>query len=162
MTAFAAGKGLVIFSTGASRTNIGASTSLRLVDGSSRKWYDKVVMNIDYPFESHFAGEHGHVRTLQLPPGEYFLMPQTANPFFVTTAAPVYRFSVEAGRATYIGNFRLHEDRLTCTDDKAARDLEFFRAKNPAMSSVAVTPSIAQLAMTLDKFQTNGTIWGLP
>lgn len=163
MTSIAAGKGLVMFSTGSNKTHLSTSSSLRLVEGSSRKVYDKVVIQIDYPlFKSHFPDEFGHVHTLQLPPGEYFLVPQITNPFIVTTAAPVFRFKVDAGEAAYIGNFWLQDGAIEVSDKKRQRDIDFFRAKNPGMGGVDVNPRPAEFAMTLDKFSTNGTIWGLP
>ena len=162
MTGIAAGKGLVVFSTGASATNLVTSTSLRLVQGSSRKMYDKVVVNVDYPFKSHFPGEHGRVHTLQLPPGEYLFVPQVSNVYLVTTAAPIYRFTVGAGEATYIGNFWIADNQLTWSDAKSARDIDYFRSRNPALVSLPIVSQRAEFAMTLDRFESQGTIWGLP
>ena len=107
------GKGVLLFSTGASKTNLSFSTGLSLVNGKTHKKYDGVVINIDYPFPSNFKTEHGHVVTLVLPAGEYYLIPRSGNPAFVMKNAPVYGFNVINGKVCYIGNFFLNGNALT-------------------------------------------------
>ncbi len=159
------GKGLVLFSTGADKTNLSQSTTLKLVEGASRKRYDKVMINIDYPFASNFPNEHGHVRTLALPEGDYYLLTDSGNPFVVMTKGPVYKFKVINGRITYIGNFRLTGNQLlwSSSESKYKRDVDYFRQKNPNLSGIRIdTQSVEKAPEDVSKFRTNGIIWDLP
>ncbi len=163
LTSIPEGKGLVLFSTGADKTNLANSTTLALVQGTSRKRYDKVVINIDYPFSSNFPNEHGHVRTLALPEGEYYLMPTSANPYVVMKHAPVYRFKTTNGRITYIGNFHLSADRLLLwSDSKYKRDVDYFFQKNPNLSGSRIDLQKAEIASDVSQFGIKGIIWDLP
>jgi hypothetical protein len=156
------GKGLALFSTGAAQTNLSFSTSLALVEGASRKKYDKVIINLDYPFSSNFPNEHGHVRILALPEGDYYLMPSSGNPYFVTTHAPVYRFKVVTGRITYIGNFHLAGNLLSWSGSKFQRDVDYFLKKNPNLSDSRIDVQKVEVASDVSKFPTKGIIWDAP
>jgi hypothetical protein len=158
------GKGLVLFSTGADKTNMSFGTSLTLVEGASLKRYDKVVINIDSPFSSsNFPNEHGHVRTLALPEGEYYLMPSAVNPYEVMTKAPVYRFKIMNGHITYIGNFHLSATRsLSWADSKYKRDVDYFLQKNPNLSGSHIDVQRVEVASDVSQFKTKGIIWGAP
>ncbi len=90
----------------------GAKYNATAVEGASRKRYDKVMINIDYPIASNFPNEHGHVRTLALPEGDYYLLPDSGNPFVVMTKGAVYKFKVVNCHITYIGNFHLTGNQL--------------------------------------------------
>lgn len=162
LTSVPPGKGLVLFSTGADKTNLSFSTSLTLVEGASRKRYDKVIINIDYPFSSNFPNEHGHVRTLALPEGDYYLMPSSGNPYFVITKAPVYRFKIINGRITYIGNFHLSGSVLSWSESKYKRDADYFLIKNPNLSGSRIDLQRVEVASDVSQFKTRGIIWDLP
>lgn len=162
LTVVPQGKGLVLFSTGADKTNLSFSTTLILVEGTSRKKYNSVNINIDYPFSSNFHNEHGHVRTLALPEGEYFLMPNSANPYVVTTKAPVYRFKIAKSRITYIGHFHLSGNSLSWAESKYKRDVDYFLQKNPNLSGTRINPQRVEVASDVSEFKTKGIIWDLP
>jgi hypothetical protein len=133
MTNIPSGKGVVIFSTGANRTNLSFSTGLSLVQAETRKKYDKVVINIDYPFASHFPTQHGHVRSLTLPEGDYFLIARSGNPYFCLTKYPTYQFTVKKGTISYLGSFQLSSDQIRLTTSNQQRDLQYFLQRNPAI-----------------------------
>jgi hypothetical protein len=156
------GKGLVLFSTGAAKTNLSFSTCLTLVEGTSQKKYDKVIINIDYPVSSYFPNEHGHVRTLALSEGEYYLLPRSGNPDFVMTKSPVYKFRVANNRITYIGNFQLYGNLLSWSESKYRRDVDYFVQKNPAMASIPVEPQKIEIVSDVSQFKIKGIIWDVP
>ncbi|MDX5994847.1 hypothetical protein [Ectopseudomonas alcaliphila] len=157
------GKGLVLFSTGAERPSSLHSTYLTLVEGNSRKSYDKVIIILNNPFTaSHFKDSHGQVRTLALPPGEYFLVPSSVNPYFIMITAPVYRFMVTEKEVTYIGNFHLGDNQLIWSPTKLQRDTEFFIEKNSAMSGADIKIQKAEIVSNVADFKIKGTIWGIP
>jgi hypothetical protein len=162
LTAVPQGKGLALFSTGADTTNRALSTSLNLVQGSSRRKYDKVMINIDYPFASNFPTEHGHVRTLALPEGEYYLVPDVSNPFAVTTKGRIYGFKVINGRITYIGNFHLSGNLLSWSESKYKRDVDYFLQKNPGMTNIPIERQEVKNAGDISQFRFGGIIWDLP
>jgi hypothetical protein len=152
---------LVLFSTGADKSRLTYRSSLRLVEGASRKMHDKVIVNIDYPFESAFPDEHGHVRTLVLPTGEYFLVPET--PFAAAVPVrPVFRFTVRSGAATYIGNFSLSDNRLSWSASKFLRDRDYFIQKNAAMKEGSIEPQTAEIVSDTSTFVVRGILWGVP
>jgi hypothetical protein len=146
-------KGVVVFSTGADQTNLSFSTALMLVDGESYKRYDKVIVNTDYPFSSHFAGEHGHVRSLSLKPGSYYLIPVSVNPFFVTTKAPIYKFAVAGGAVTYVGNVSLKNRVLTISESYQERDVKYFLDRNPKIGP----EQVKKMMMKVDGYLTPGS-----
>jgi hypothetical protein len=156
------GKGLVLFSTSADKTNLSFSTGLTLVEGASRKKYDKVIINLDYPFSSDFPNEHGHVRTLALPEGEYYFLPRSGNPYFVMTKAPVYKFKVTNSRITYIGNFHLSGNLLSWSGSQYRRDVDYFVQKNPAMANVSAEPQRIEVVSDVPQFEVKGIIWDVP
>jgi hypothetical protein len=159
------GKGLVLFSTGAYQTNLSQSTTLKLVEGASRKRYDKVMINIDYPFASNFPNEHGHVRALALPAGDYYLLPDSGNPYVVMKKGAVYKFKVINGHITYIGNFYLSGNLLSWSfsESKYKRDVNYFLLKNPNLSGGRIESQRVEIAPEdVSEFRTKGIIWDLP
>jgi hypothetical protein len=158
LTSIPQNRGLVLFSTSADKTNLSFSTVLTLVEGASLNKYDKVYINIDYPFSSNFPDEHAHVRTLALPQGEYFLLPSSGNPYLVMARAPVYKFKVSNDRIAYIGNFHLANNALRWEESKLKRDVDYFVRKNPGMANVPVEPQKAEIASDASRFRVNGII----
>ncbi|BEV72965.1 hypothetical protein THUN1379_24470 [Paludibacterium sp. THUN1379] len=157
------GKGVVVFSTESQKTSAAMCTSLSLVNGSNRKKYDGVTIVIDSPFDkSDFSGFHGNVRALTLPAGEYYLLPNILNPYFITTKAPVYKFYVHEGVIEYIGNFKLSNRNLNWSGAEYNRDYGVIRQNNPGLSGVQVRQSMAYYAGDLSKFELRGIIWGAP
>ena len=160
-------KGIVVFSTGADQTNVSFSTNLMLVDGASYKRYEKVLVNIDYPFPSQFPGEHGHVRSLSLKPGSYYLVPAPGNPFFVSTKAPIYTFSVTSGVVTYVGSLSLKSHVLTIDQSHQERDIRYFLDRNPKIRPDQVTTAVMRIYGYVSPgspppFEIKGTIWDAP
>jgi len=154
---------MVLFSTSAETTNLSFSTSLILAEGVSQKVYDKLSFNIDYPFPSNFTNEHAHVTTIVLPEGEYYLLPRSGNPFFVVTAAPVYKFRVVNARITYIGNFHLSGGNLLAWSEmKYQRDVDYFVQKNPAMANTRIDRQEVELTSNIGQFEGKGIIFGTP
>jgi hypothetical protein len=167
MTEIPKGKGIVLFSTGADKTNLAFSTGLRLVQAESRKVYDKVIVNIDYPFTSDFPDRHGHVRSLTLPAGRYFLIPKSGNPAFCLTSYPTYEFSVEPGGITYIGSFQISANRLKWDATSQNRDIDYFLRKNPALVTHTIEKQSVNIGtVQIDNCDSNtfmrGIIWDSP
>jgi len=155
-------RGLVLFSTGAATTNLSSSTGLTLVEGVSLKKYDKVAISIDYPFSSHLPNEHGHVRTLALTGGDYFLLPRSGNPYFVLTKAPVYKFRVTNGQITHIGNFYLSGNSLSWSGSTYNRDVDYFLQRNPKLSGNRIDSQRAEVVSDVSQFKIQGIIWDVP
>jgi hypothetical protein len=161
------GKGVVLFSTGADATNLSFSTGLRLVQAETMKRYDKVAITIDYPFASDFPDSHGHVRSLTLPQGNYFLVPRSGNGFFCLVKYPMYRFTVRAGAISYIGSFQLSSRKLSIIRTYQQRDIQVFYRRNPALKSQAVV--FQQVVIGRESFNSceennsiKGVIWEAP
>lgn len=162
-----AGKGVVLFSTGADATNLSFSTGLTLVQAETMKRYDKVAISLDYPFASDFPDSHGHVRSLTLPQGDYFLMPRSGNGRFCLVKYPMYRFAVPAGAISYIGSFQLAAGKLSIIRTNQQRDIQTFHRKNPALKSQGVT--FQQVVVGRESFNSceenhsiKGVIWEAP
>lgn len=164
-------RGLVLFSTSADKTNLASSTSLRLVEGSTLKSYDKVIINLDYPF----FGSPFHVRSLVLPEGWYYLQPTSVNPHLAVTETPIYRFRVRAGSATHIGSFHLSLSQvsrpirsrkihgsLIWSSETYARDVEYFRSKNPESNGISFQRQTIEFGPSWSTFRTQGTIGDIP
>lgn len=132
-------RGIVLFSTGAERPN-GFSYALRLVEGQSRRVYDRGVFNMDSPLLGwDFEAVHARVFSLSLRPGTYYLVAQfQGGAYWCTTDFPVFTFEVEERSIRYIGHFQIDSSRIFLRDGDAARDMEFFRRKNPALASVEI------------------------
>lgn len=163
------GRGIVLFSTGADKTNGTQSTGLSLVQAQTRKMYDKIVINIDSPFfTSNFPNEHAHVRSLILPEGDYFLILKSGNPAFCLIIYPTYFFSVKEGNITYIGSFQLSSNQLTLTQSNRARDIEYFQQKNQKLMTKDIASQIP--IVSSEKYDycspghsfVKGIIWDLP
>ncbi|MBB3177939.1 hypothetical protein [Variovorax sp. Sphag1AA] len=157
-------KGIVLFSTGSVNTSIAFPVSIRLVNGISKKWYDKVIISFSYPLESHFKESYGRVRSLTLPPGKYYLIPWGANPYFQTTGAPLFTFEVVGGRVTYIGSLFYDSGRITLQDFNRARDVRYFSEKNPGFNVSAVDIALIQKVgyLTAPSSFMKGIIWDAP
>lgn len=162
MTSIPVDKGLVLFSTGSSKTSIANSTNFFLVDGSSKKWYTKAEIRIDYPNASDIPNEHTNIRTLLLPEGDYFLVPKALNPTYYYKDAPVYKFTVKKNQATYIGNFWLYDSGLKWTVKNFDRDKEFFLKNNPGMINCTIEPQVIEVASNVAMFEIKGQITTLP
>jgi len=160
-------KGLALFSTGAKETNLAFSTGLTLIEGVSLKKYDKVIMNFDYPFASHFPNEHGHLRSLILPEGDYYLAPTPGNPAFVMVEFPVFKFHVKKGEISYLGDLFLSGSRIQLTNDFENRDLNLFLSKNPSLQRGDIASGKMEIHTQFvsnkpNSFYIKGIIWDLP
>jgi hypothetical protein len=157
------GKGIALFSTSADQTSLSFSTYLTLVEGSSFRKYDKVIINIDYPlFSSHFGNLHGHARSLVLPAGDYYFRPSSGNPYFIVTEAPIYKFKVSEGHISYLGNVHLSGNHLQFSTNFYDRDVAFFQRKNPDLSTVSITRSPLENGPKFSEFRISGIIWDAP
>ncbi|MHA6844258.1 hypothetical protein [Ralstonia syzygii] len=159
-------KGIALFSTCARETRSVLSTTLWLVNGESRKKYDQVLINLDYPFPSDFDGEHCNLRTLSLPVGTYYFVPHSGNAYFEATKAPIYRFSVNKGEIIYLGGlYLISEDwkfLLSFSENHRAKDLDLFLSKNPGVSRNNIVSRYMELDSQPKYFPIQGTIFGLP
>jgi hypothetical protein len=167
MTAVPSDKGVVVFSTSADSTSSVASIGLYLVQAATRKRYDRVVINIDYPFKSHFPSEHAHVRSLTLPAGDYYFIPYGDNAIFCLVKYPTYGFSVEAGSIAYLGAFRLSSNALTVSSYRRERDVAYFVDRNPSLRSEEIKPEALVIGdRSVDSCDADesvdGIIWNLP
>lgn len=160
------GKGIVLFSTCARETRSVLSITLWLVNGESRKKYDQVLINLDYPFPSDFDGEHCNLRTLSLPAGTYYFVPHSGNAYFEAIKIPIYRFSVKNGEITYLGGLYLVRDNsqfwLSFSKNHSAKDLDLFFSKNPGISRGDIVSRYMELDSQPKYFPIQGTIFGLP
>ncbi|WP_159067930.1 hypothetical protein [Trinickia symbiotica] len=159
-------KGIALFSTCARETRSVVSTTLWLVNGESRKKYDQVLINLDYPFPSDFNGEHCNLRTLSLPAGTYYFVPHSGNAYFNVTKAPIYRFSVKNGQIAYLGELYLISEgrnfRLLFSTNHSEKDLDLFLSKNPGISRGNVVSRYMELDSQPENFAIRGLIFGLP
>lgn len=157
------GKGIALFSTSANQTSVSSSSRLVLVEGSTLKEYDKVIISIDYPFfTSHFADVHGFLISLVLPPGDYYLKPAPGNPYLIVTQAPVYKFTVLPDKISYVGNIHLAHPHLRHSMDFSARDISVFQKNNPSISSIAIERHPLEVGPKFSDFHTKGIIWEAP
>jgi hypothetical protein len=160
-------RGLVVFSTSADETNLSLSTSLRLVEASTLRKYGMVVINLNYPF----FGSRFHVRSLLLPEGYYYFQPLSIDPRFYVTDAPIYHFKVTAGTAAHIGNFHLSlsynsrpnssrktQGRLTWSGETYARDVEYFKKRNPEFKDRYFQQQAVGVGPPYSSFKIRGTI----
>jgi hypothetical protein len=162
-------KGVVVFSTSADELSASFAWRLMLVEGESRKKYDKVVifLNAKLAAAPTFAEQNSVVRTLTLPPGDYYFVPVPVNPALDLVRTPVYRFSVVAGAVEYIGTVHLEQQRLTVEQSHFDRDVEFFKQKNPTLRDVKVQASTMAVDRYLSResgagFEIKGIIWDAP
>ncbi len=159
-------KGIALFSTCARETRTVVSTTLWLVNGESRKKYDQVLINLDYPFQSDFNGEHCNLRTLSLPAGTYYFVPHSGNAYFKVTKAPIYRFSVKNGEIAYLGGLYLISEgrnfRLLFSTNHSEKDFDLFLSKNPGISRDNIVSRYMELDSQPENFVIRGLIFGLP
>jgi hypothetical protein len=141
-----AGQGLVVFSTGAEKTSIVWGTNLDLRAAGSRSRYEGgVVVPFDFWRESSdFQDEHGNVRMLALPPGDYCLYPFVRTKMFgnYESLPPEFAFRVRAGVVSYLGSIFLANGSLSVRD-RSDRDLAVVRARNPGLNAV-VEPQLVR------------------
>ena len=159
-------KGIALFSTCARETRSVLSTTLWLVNGESRKKYDQVLINLDYPFPSDFAGEHCNLRTLSLPAGTYYFVPHSGNAYFEAKKIPIYRFSVRNSEITYLGGLYLASENsrflLSFSEGHVTKDLDLFLSKNPGVRRNDIVTRYMELDSQPESFPIQGTIFGLP
>jgi len=136
-------RGLVVFSTSGTKAGFAIGSFLRLIDPESKRVYGSVYYSLDPDKESDFTDELGKMRQIYLRPGEYMFAPDLAR--MRDWYLPVYKFTVKAGSAIYVGNFWLGKKQYEVRD-RSQRDLEIFRTNNPALSAVAFEP------LKLEKF----------
>lgn len=156
------GRGIVLFSTGALETSIANSTQLRLVNGDSLKWYDRVMLDIDFPKTFHFKEVNGQVRSLELPAGEYYFTVASGNPYLDMVKAPVYKFMVKEKEISYIGEYFVSGNHIIWSTDQLKRDMSFFIANNPSLAEVPVNVQNTTTDILHEDFQTNGIIFSMP
>lgn len=162
------GKGIVIFSTSSAETSLSFPWKMTLVDGASRKRFDKVIIFIDAKTAAPtFSARNTIVRSLTLNAGTYYLVPLPGNPAMRVVNTPIYTFSVEGGQIQYIGNVMLGNHGLSVATDGRDRDIDFFMAKNPSLKAT----SVVTRSMTVDSyiapgsrnpFAIDGVIWEAP
>lgn len=162
------GKGIVIFSTSSAETSLSFPWKMTLVDGASKKRFDKVIIFIDAKTAAPtFSARNTIVRSLTLNAGTYYLVPLPGNPAMRVVNTPIYTFSVEEGRIQYAGNVMLGNQGLSIATDGRERDVNFFMVKNPSLKSMPVVTR----SMTVDsyiapgnrnQFAIEGVIWEAP
>jgi hypothetical protein len=134
-------KGLVFFSTEAAQRNAIFHTALSVIEAETRRERGLGYF-IDAPQQrSNFTTHHGHVRTLMLDAGTYFLAPRAGNNLYECLRERVqYRFTVRPGEVTYLGTFRLESGALFhSASANRDRDMAYFLERNPAFSADSVT-----------------------
>jgi hypothetical protein len=160
------GKGIVILSTDAEKTNSLSSTALFLINGDSHKRCDSVIMNFDYPFPSDFNDGHGNLRSLSLPEGWYYLYPEVTGTY--TKQAPIYKFYVKSGEILYIGNLSLLAGRrIVFSSAKRFRDIDLFLSKNTKITENGIRTRYMEFdsqysIRNSDGFKIKGAIFGQP
>lgn len=132
--------GLVIFSTGAAKECISASTYLKLFNfATTEPVKDIPVAPIDvYVAKSDFTDHRGNISAYSLPPGKYYMSPMNANPYVVGTKVPAFAFEVAAGEAVYLGEiYMLSGCSLGASfiiNNKYERDIAIAVQQNPALA----------------------------
>jgi hypothetical protein len=161
MTSIPTGKGVVVFSTAAfdPSSDFTNSTSLHLVEGPSRKVYDKVIVPINSQFNSYdFPNESGKVRSLTLPEGYYYFVPIPNSTYACAIDMPIYRFSVKSDSISYIGNFLLTSGapaltalgkieravHISLSDTPMRRDVDFFLRSNPSLKKYSISENLPE------------------
>jgi len=156
------GRGIVLFSTGALETSITNSAQLMLVNGNSLKWYDRVILDINFPKKFHFEEVNGQVRSLELPVGEYYFTVSSGNPYLDMVEAPVYRFMVKENEISYLGEYFVSGSYITWSIDQLKRDMSFFIANNPSLAEIPVNVQNTTTDILHEDFETKGIIFGMP
>jgi hypothetical protein len=147
ITAIPADRGLVVLSTSGTRVRFALGSFLELADPASKRLYVYGHYLLDPPRtldESAFTDELGRIHQIFLPPGEYAYVPELRR--LRDWYLPVYKFTVSAGAAIYVGNFWLGDKTYEVRDSQVQRDLDVFRKKNPALNSLSIS------AVKLEKY----------
>jgi hypothetical protein len=147
----AAGKGVVLFSTGApegSYVNVyGLSLTSVSKAGDTSNLSTDILINRGYD-TSDFPDEHGQVRMVVLDEGAYCFYPRVLNPYMTLKGRiPQLAFHVKGGAVTYIGSLFMEGMSFTVRN-KEARDLEKALATRPELEKM---PRATQLARNLGK-----------
>jgi hypothetical protein len=140
ITAIPADRGLVVLSTSGTRVKFALGSFLELADPASKRLYVYGHYLLDPPRtldESVFKDELGRIHQIFLPPGEYAYVPELRR--LRDWYLPVYKFTVSAGKAIYVGNYWLGDKTYEVRDSQMQRDLAVFREKNPALSSLEIS-----------------------
>jgi hypothetical protein len=133
------GKGIVVFSTGASEASYMSVIALRLqtlrADGSAPTSGTDVMMNRGYD-SSDFKDEHGQVRLAVLDEGTHCLYPVHTNPYVTLKGTiPNFAFRVKPGAVTYAGSIFM--DGLSFTvRNREKRDMELALATRAELAGL--------------------------
>jgi hypothetical protein len=141
-------KAFILLSTSAAGTSLTVSTLLRVQritrKGAKEKFKHVDGFFVDNPFvKSHSTTEHMNVHWRALEPGEYMLDGVLQNPMACRLKLTSFRFSVAAGQALYLGEFRVDEGGLTVRD-QLNRDSEYFISHAGGMKPAAFTPALPE------------------
>jgi hypothetical protein len=140
------GKGIVVFSTGASEASYMSVIALRLetprADGGSSTSGTDVMMNRGYD-SSDFSDEHGQVRMAVLGEGPHCLYPVHTNPYVTLRGAiPNFAFRVKAGAVTYVGSIFMDGLSLSVRN-REKRDMELAVAAQPQLAPLPKATALA-------------------
>jgi hypothetical protein len=147
-------EGTVVISTGAAAPCFQASTFLVIAPLGQTYFQNKLPFNhvhsisVDvWAAKSDFSDHQGNISVLNLPAGDYEMYTWLAGNF-VPIRIPYAEFTVEAGKAVYIGEYYMdiacRANTLGGFRDREDRDLSFVRQKNPAFASVVFDKRIAR------------------
>jgi hypothetical protein len=134
-------KALVFFSTGTEYKSLSFHTALSLIEAETRE-ERQLGHFINAPqLRSHFQDEYGHVQSLFLEEGTYYLAPRAGNLYRCLSSRPLYKFSVKRGEFVYLGSFLLtFDDRLLHSPTvNRQRDSEYLLQRNPALSDFPIS-----------------------
>ena len=98
-------RGIVLMSTGAKERCVAGAMWAPIYDARTRKLVSGLEpLPIDANKDSGFADHYGTLNALSLPPGQYVITAEWANPVAMPTGGmPAWSFEVVAGQSTYIG-----------------------------------------------------------
>src|SRR5262245_9515112 len=104
ITGIPADRGLIVFSTSGTKV-FSKGSFLNLGNQESKRLYIHAFYRLDppKPDESDFSDELGEIHQIFLPPGEYVFVPQSRR--MRDWYLPIYKFTVTAGKAIYVGNY---------------------------------------------------------
>lgn len=134
------GKGVVVFSTGASDTHyIGSTMGLLLVwrsaSGAASSIGTDALIDNGY-IRSQFEDEYGQVRMAVLDEGPYCFIPVMVSGTSRLVDPPSFAFRVKAGAVTYIGSLYLDGGRMMVRLGKRTRDMDAALAAHPELAKL--------------------------
>ena len=141
--------GTIIISTGAPTRCISSATRLWILSVDRKKPTHDAMLNVDgSATKSDFADHQGSINAVNLPAGNYRMIPWAINPMETAIKTPEATFSLSAGETLYLGEYFMpsscsFSNRVVFRDQRE-RDLALAVSRNPGLTWVNVVTRIPQ------------------